>query len=214
MTALKWDQVGERFYQTGVDRGVLYLQDGTSVAWNGLTGVDESPNSDSNSYYLDGVKYLEKLAPADFVGKLRAYTYPDEFDSVNGMVDVAPGLTLHEQPPKSFSLCFRTRIGDDLIGTEYGYKLHILYNVMAKPEDLSYNTLQDSNQPIEFGWTLAGTPPPVVGYRPTVHLTINANEAKRSFLRTLEDTLYGSRRNNPTLPTIQEIAQIFGVEGL
>ena len=144
MATLVWDQIGERIYQTGVDRGVLYLHDGTVVPWNGLTSMDESSNSELKSFFLDGVKYLENLSPGDFLGKLKAFTYPDEFDQVNGIAPVAPGLLYYEQPPKSFNLSYRTRVGNDIEGTEYGYKIHILYNVIANPDSVSRNTIQDS----------------------------------------------------------------------
>jgi hypothetical protein len=124
VTALVWDQAGERIFQSGIDHGVLYLHDGRVVVWNGISGVEESPNVELKSFYQDGLKYLDNLAPGDFVGKLKAYTYPDEFDSVNGLVDVAAGLAFYDQPSKSFNLSYRTRIGNDLEGEAAGYKIH------------------------------------------------------------------------------------------
>src|SRR5438045_3434548 len=126
MTALAWDKVGERVFQTGVDRGVLYLNDDTSVPWNGLTGVDENHSVEIKSSYLNGLKYLQYAVLSDFSGSLKALTYPDEFDSVMGIVEIQPGLSYYDQPHESFSLSYRTRIGDDVLGTDLGYKLHIL----------------------------------------------------------------------------------------
>lgn len=214
MTALVWDQVGRRFFETGVDRGVLYLQDRTAVAWNGLTNIEESSNGELKSFYLDGVKYLENLSPGDFLGKLSAFTYPEEFDSVNGIEHVAPGLSYYEQPPKSFSLSYRTKLGNDLDGTDYGYKIHILYNILAKPESNSFGTFQDTGaQPIEFSWSLTGTPPKIGRFRPTVHVSIDSTKTSPEILQLLEDKLYGTEETGASLPTMQEIAEYFGYLG-
>jgi hypothetical protein len=213
MAVLVWDQVGERIYQTGVDRGVLYLQDGTTVAWNGLVDVEESPSSELKSFFLDGVKYLENLSPGDFLGKLKAFTYPDEFDSVNGIANVAPGLSYYEQPPKSFNLSYRTRIGNDLEGMDYGYKIHILYNVIAQPENYAFITLQDVVQPVEFGWSLTGTPPKIDKARPTVHISIDSRTTPPEILQIVEAKLYGTITSAPSLPPISEIGEYFGYRG-
>jgi hypothetical protein len=217
MATLVWDQVGERIYQTGVDHGVLYLHDGTVAAWNGLTEVEESTVSELKSFHLDGVKFLENLIPGDFSGKLKALTYPDEFDAVNGIAKVgsAPGLAYYDQPSKSFSLSYRTRVGDDIEGIDHAYKIHILYNVVANPDSYSFSTLKDSVEPIEFGWALSGTPVkfPDFGFRPTVHISIDSTETPPDILKMLEDMLYGTDTTPPRLPSIQEIAEFFGYLG-
>ena len=215
MTALAWDRVGERVYQTGVDHGVLYLHDGTVVVWNGLTNVEESSNFELKSFYLDGVKYLETLIQGDFSGKLTAFTYPNEFDSVNGIIDVGPipGFDYYDQPPKSFNLSYRTKLGNDIEGTEYGYKIHLLYNVLASPDTFSFNTLNDSVEPVEFGWTLSGTPPRLAKFRPTIHVSIDSTETDPYLLEILENMLYGTNTNNPRLPSIKEVAEFFGYLG-
>lgn len=214
MTALAWDQVGDRIYQTGVDRGVLYLQDGTAVVWNGLISVEESSNSELKAYHLDGVKYLETLVPGDFQGKLKAYTYPDEFDSVNGMAEVTPGMSLHDQPAKSFNLAYRTKIGNDLDGIDHGYKIHLLYNVIANPDARGFNTLSDSAvQPIEFSWSLTGTPPKINRFKPTVHVSIDSLKTPSDILQLLENTLYGTPTTAPSFPTISQVAEYFGYLG-
>ena len=214
MTALVWDEVSKRIYQTGVDHGVLYLHDGTAVPWNGLIDIEEGSNSELKSFYLDGVKFLQSLTPGEFIGKLKAYTYPDEFDSVNGMVNVAPGLTYYEQPAKSFSLAYRTKVGNDLEGSEFAYKIHVLYNLLAIPESHSFETANDSGvQPIEFTWGLTGTPPMIDRYRPTVHLSMDSRTTPPDVLSLVEDTLYGTDTIVPSLPDIVSLAEIFGYLG-
>jgi hypothetical protein len=214
MAVLKWDEVEDRIYQTGIDRGVLYLQDGRVAVWNGLIGVEESPNSELKSFFHEGVKYLENLTPNDFLGKLKAYTYPDEFDSVNGIANVSPGLSYHEQPPKSFSLSYRTRIGNALEGEDYGYKIHILYNLLATPDVLSYATITDAGvQPIEFAWSLTGTPPKIDKHRPTVHISIDSRTTPPEIMLLLEGHLYGTEKTPPSLPPITEVGEYFGYRG-
>jgi hypothetical protein len=214
VATLVWDQVGERTFQTGVDRGVLYLHDGTVAVWNGLTGVEEDTSAELKEFHLDGVKYLQNLIPGDFSGKLKAFTYPDEFDLVNGIGSVSPGLDYHDQPSKSFNMSYRTRLGDDLSGVEYGYKIHILYNVLAAADAYSYNTSDDSGAaPIEFVWSLTGTPGKLENFRPTCHVSIDSVKTPPELLQVLEDTLYGTDESNPRLPTIHELAEYFGYLG-
>lgn len=214
MTALTWDEIGERIYQIGVDHGVLYLHGETGVVWNGLIDVEESSSSELKEYHLDGVKYLEVLTPGNFTGKLKAFTYPDEFDSVNGIGHVNPGFSLYDQPYKSFNLSYRTRIGNDIDGTDHGYKIHILYNVLAKPESHSFDTLKDSAvTPIEFTWSLTGTPTKLDRYRPTVHVSIDSTQTDPAVLQLIEDQLYGTASINPSLPSILQIAEYFGYLG-
>ena len=214
MAKIVWDEIGERIYQTGVDHGVLYLQDGTVAAWNGLIGVDESPSSELKSFFLDGVKYLENLTPGEYIGKLKAFTYPDEFDTVNGIAHVAPGLNYYEQPPKSFSLSYRTKIGNDLEGDQHAYKIHILYNLLAVPDAYSFATLADEGiRPIEFAWTLTGTPQKITKHRPTVHISIDSRTAPAQILALLESQLYGTNKSAPSLPPITEVGEYFGYRG-
>lgn len=214
MAVLQWDKVGERFYQTGVNKAVLYLHDGTVAVWNGLTSVEDTDNSTLTSYWLDGVKYLDSLAPGDFAGKLKAYTYPDEFDRVNGVGEVAEGLRYYDQPSKSFNLSFQTKLANDLEGTEYGYKIHLLYNLIANPETYAFPSLTGgTNAPIEFAWILSGTPPKISGYRPTAHITIDSNETRPDILQSIEDIIYGTDLTNPRFPSIDEIRNIFQAVG-
>lgn len=216
MATLVWDKVGERVYQTGVDRGVLYLSDGTTVVWNGLISVEESSDSELKSYYLDGVKFLENLSPGEFSAKLSAYTYPDEFESVNGVATVAPGLNYYEQPPKSFCLSYRTKIGNDTRDAEYGYKIHILYNILAKPEAFAYESVSESTvTPIAFAWSLSGTPPKVPNnkYRPSVHVSFDSTKTPAEILQMVERILYGTETANASVPSISDINELFGYLG-
>jgi hypothetical protein len=213
MTELVWDEIGERVYETGVDRGVLYLHDGTAVAWNGITNVEESSDSELKSFYLDGVKYLQYLVSGDFVGKLSAFTYPDEFNSVIGVGSLNPGFFYYDQPAKSFNLSYRTKVGNDLDGLEFGYKIHILYNLLANSDSHSFKTEESNVEPIEFSWALTGTPPRISGFRPTVHIEIDSRTTPPDVLQILEDTLYGTSTSNGSLPSIQEIAEYFGYLG-
>lgn len=226
MTALVWDQIGDRIYQTGIDRGVLFIQDEedetifNATPWNGLIGLEESSNAELKSFYLDGVKYLENLSPGDFIGKLKAFTYPDEFESVMGVDSPSPGLHYHEQPPKPFSLTYRTKIGNDIEGTDFGYRIHILYDLLAVPDSKSFDTYQDASiQPIEFSWSLTGTPQTmdyqynepvnIPGVRPTCHISIDSINTPPEVLETVETLLYGEETVTPTLPSISIITALF-----
>ena len=212
MTALVWDEVGKRTYEIGVDHGVLYLDD-VVVPWNGLINVEESPNAEAKSFYLEGVKYLVSVSPSDYIGKLKAFTYPEEFDAVNGIAHVAPGLSYYDQPPKSFSLSYRTKIGNDLEGEDFGYRIHILYNIFATPDPISFSTIDSSLKPIQFGWNLTGTPPKMDSVRPTVHISIDSRSTPPEILQLVEDKLYGTSSSAPSLPLITEINEYFGYLG-
>jgi hypothetical protein len=213
LATLEWDQVGERVFETGVDRGVLYLKDGRSAAWNGLRSVDIGSDSENASFYLDGVKYLHRVTPGDFTGKLTALTYPDEFDEVSGMEEVAPGMHYYNQQPKMFDLSYRTRIGNDLEGTDHGYKLHVLYNLLATVDQVTYPSISETVTPIDFGWTLNGTPPALSGHRPTIHISIDSRDTDPSVLAAIEDVLYGTDSVNPRMPPIDEITNLMAMFG-
>jgi hypothetical protein len=214
MAVLTWDDVGERVYQTGVDRGVLYLQDGTAVAWNGIIGVEESSNGELKSYYLDGIKYLESLTPRDYVGKLKAFTYPDEFDAVNGIGEFAEGFEVYEQVPKNFNLSYRTKIGNGIDGLDHGYKIHLLFNVLAQADGIEYSTVAGSDiSPAEFVWTLTGTPENIRHFRPTVHIAIDSRDTPPEVLSIIENKIYGTAVSSASFPTLLEIMQYFGYLG-
>lgn len=209
MTALVWDKAGERTYQGGVDRGVLYLHDGTVVVWNGLTSVEESTPSEIKSFYLDGVKYLDNLILGTFSARLQAFTYPDEFDLVNGHGQLIEGFEVSDQPSESFDLSYRTKVGNDLEGLEHGYKIHILYNVIAQADNASFNTESDSLEPVPFSWILNGTPEKVLNFKPTAHMIIDSRKVSSQVLEILEEQLYGTSEHNPSLPTPSDIIEYF-----
>lgn len=212
---LAWDKVGEKTFQTGIDRGVLYLNDGRAVAWNGLISVEEVTTAEIKPYYLDGVKYMNNVIPGDFQGKLKAFTYPEEFNEVNGIAVVSPGLFYHDQPVKSFGLSYRTGRGNDTKGLDLGYEIHILYNLVAIPDSVGFDTLTQDSQikPYEFSWTLTGRPVKLEKNRPTVHISILSTETDPGILQVIEDILYGTDVSLPRLPTITEIAHFFGYFG-
>lgn len=213
MTVIEWDKIGERFYQTGVDRGVLYLKDGTAVPWNGLTSVDDGTNSELKSYYLDGVKILNHVTPGEFVGKLSAFTYPEEFDRVVGVTKVANGLSFYEQRPQSFNLSYRTRLGNDLEGKDYGYKIHLLYNLVATPDSHTFESVKIPAVPGEFAWSLTGTPQDTKGFRPTVHVSMDSTKTDPIVLQSVENMLYGTASTAPQFPTIHTVRVLYGEIG-
>lgn len=213
MAILTWDKPGERFYETGIDRGVLYLQDGRTAVWNGLRSVEEGADAESSSFYIDGVKFLHRVAPGGFQGKLTALTYPDEFEEVVGTTEVAPGMYHYNQPPKMFNLSYRTRVGNDLEGIDHAYKLHILYNLIAVPDASTFQTAGGELTPIDFSWALSGTPPVSSSHRPTVHICIDSRDADPSVLSTIEGLLYGSDVSNPQLPPFDELTGLMSMFG-
>lgn len=213
MAPLVWDEAEDRRYQDGVDRGVLYVPElDIAVPWNGLTGVDESSSSEVKSFHLEGVKYLQNFIPGDFQGRLRAFTYPEEFDIVNGVSPIASGFNLYDQPARSFSLSYRTKIGNAL-NPDLGYKIHILYNVFANPDASSFKTMQEEVDPMEFSWILSGTPVKLEGFRPTVHISLDSTQTPPEVMQALEGELYGTDTTPPRLLPIHEIAGYYGYLG-
>jgi hypothetical protein len=208
MTALAWDQTGERVYQTALDRGVLYTHDGQVAVWNGLTSVEDTSTSTLKSFYYDNVKYFDNLVPGDFSGKLKCFTYPDIFELVNGVSQVG-GLQLYNQPFMGFDLSYRTGKGNDIEGLDYGYKLHILYNLVANPDSVVTETVKDTSTPIEFSWTLSGTPPAISNFRPTSHVSIDSNVAGPANMNAVESALYGTSTSDPQLLSISDLLGIF-----
>jgi hypothetical protein len=214
MTVLEWDQVGERVYQSGIDRGVLYLKDGRAVPWNGITSVEDNTSSELKSYYLDGIKILDHVTPGDFQGKITAFTYPDEFDEVLGIVPIGTGLLFHEQEHKSFNLSYRTQIHSD-VEENYGYKIHLLYNVRAVTDSQVFGTLSNEASANEFSWALSGVPTvlSVDGARPTVHVSLDSTEVDPTRLQEIENILYGTETTSPRFPSILELRILFGDVG-
>ena len=213
MAILEWDKIGERFYETGLDRGVLYLKDGRSTVWNGLRSVEEGADAEATPFYLDGVKYIHRISPGDFNGKLTALTYPDEFEEVVGTKEVGNGMYYYNQQPKSFNLSYRTRVGNDLDGIDHGYKLHVLYNVYAISDPFQYQSINDQIEPTELSWTLSGAPPVSSGYRPTMHVCIDTRDSNIEVLETIEEILYGTAISNPRVPSIDELTGLMSMFG-
>jgi hypothetical protein len=191
MTVLEWDKVGDRRYEIGIDRGVLFPPDGPAVPWNGLTSVTETLGREVKSYYLDGIKYLDHHIPGSYQAKLSAFTYPDELDELLGMSAYASGVFLHDQRAKLFHLSYRTLVGNDIDGLEHGYKIHIVYNVLAIPSDKTMNSVSDSQAVDSFEWDLYGTPNVLYGIRPTAHISLDSRKIDPTVLATLEGMLYG-----------------------
>lgn len=210
MTRLTWGAIGQRLFQAGVDRGVLYVDGADGVAWNGLVSVSEhSIGGEPSSYYIDGVKYSLRMSPTEFEGTMEAYTYPDEFVACEGMVSIANGLYATDQRRKAFNLCYRTMLGNDVDGVDFGYKLHVLYNVMASPSDQKHGTLGDSVSPDNFSWKLTAKPPSLTNYKPTAHFVIDSREASHDLMTYIESILYGSDTAAPRLPDVEELIFIF-----
>jgi hypothetical protein len=216
MTALAWDKVGERFYETGVDRGVLYLPDPATgeydlgVAWNGLTTVTETPaGADSNKQYADNTVYVNLLAAETFGGTIEAFTYPDEFAECDGSAAPVVGVAIGQQGRRPFGLSYRTQVGNDLEGNEHGYKLHLVYGAQASPSERAYATVNDSPAPIAFSWGFDTTPAPVSGRKPTSLLTIDSTKVDPAKLSDLEDILWGTASDDPRLPLPDEVIAIF-----
>lgn len=207
MAKLTWDNTGEHLYETGVRNGVIYLQnaDGTygkGVAWNGLTGVTESPSgAEATAIYADDIKYLNLYSAEEFGATIEAYTYPDEFAECDGSASPATGMIVGQQTRKAFGFCYRTVLGNDVAGEDYGYKLHILYGCRVSPSEKAYQTINDSPEAITFSWELTTTPVAVGGnYKPTACVVIDSTKADATKLAALEAKLYGGENSEPTLP--------------
>lgn len=220
---IKWDQIGERLYETGVDHGVLYLYDKESktftngVGWNGLTAVNENPEgAEATPLYADNIKYLNLMSAEDYKYTIEAYTYPDEFMACDGSAELAPGVNVGQQPREMFGFCYRTLIGNDTEGTNLGYKLHLVYNSLAAPASRDHATVNDSPEAANPSWEVSTTPIEVPGMKPTACITIDSTKVSAEALKSLENLLYGVDAASgveatvPTLPTPQQLIEIFG----
>lgn len=194
---IKWDETGKRFYETGVDHTVLYpiSNDGKynkGVAWNGVTAITETPSgADPNNLYADNIKYLVLVGAEDFGYNIEAYTYPDEWAACDGSAEPVPGMTIGQQSRKTFGLCHRTKLGNDVDGQDHGYKLHLLYGGLASPSERNYQTVNDSPEAINFSWDVTTTPVDVPGFKPTACVIIDSTKVSAAKLAALEEILYG-----------------------
>lgn len=209
MAKLVWDDAGERLYETGVDKGVLYPIGvlGTYVtgyAWNGLVSVTESPSgAEATPLYADNIKYLNLISAEEFAATIEAYTYPDEFAECDGSAEPVLGVKFGQQARKVFGLCFRTKLGNDVAGDAYGYKLHLIYGCLAAPSEKGYQTINDSPEAVTFSWEVASTPPAIAAdYRPTSSIIIDSTVADEAKLAALEDILYGVDTPTPVVPRL------------
>jgi hypothetical protein len=215
MTTLTWDQVGERLYETGVDHGVLYLPDSSGDyveghAWNGLTTVTESPSgAESSPQYADNIKYLNLVSAEEFGATIEAFTYPDAFAQCDGTAVPSPGIAIGQQSRKSFGLAFRSKVGNDLDGTDHGYKLHLIYGALAAPSEKAYATINDSPEAIAFSWEVTTTPVQATDLKPTALLTVDSSKVDGAALKQLEDILYGTAGVDPRMPLPDEVIGLF-----
>lgn len=216
MAPLTWDQVGERLYETGVDRGVLYHPDGSGqyndgFAWNGLTTVTETPSgAEANPQYADNIKYLNLYSAEEFGGTIEAFTYPDEFALNDGTAVPSPGVSIGQQGRKAFGLCYRTKLGNDVDGDDHGYKLHLVYGATASPSEKAYASINDSPEAIAFSWEFATVPVAWTGGKPTSLITINSTEVAPADLAALEAELYGDAGSDARLPLPDEVVTLVG----
>ena len=216
MAALVWDQTGEKIYETGVDHGVLYIPNALGVyangyAWNGLTSVSESPSgAEPTAQYADNIKYLNLVSAEEFGATIEAFTYPEEFGQCDGSAAPVEGVLLGQQGRRSFGLAYRTLVGNDLEGTDFGYKLHLIYGATARPSEKAYNTVNDSPEAITFSWELSTTPVSVTGFKPTASITIDSTKTDAADLAALEKILYGAAATEPRLPMPDEVLTLLG----
>ena len=220
MTKLVWDKTGERYYETGVKNGVLYVVDntgkyGNGVAWNGLTKVTESPSgAEASPLYADNIKYLNLMSAEEFGCTIEAYTYPDEFAACDGSAELREGITIGQQSRKTFGFCYRTECGNDTLGTDYGYKIHIVYGATASPSSKDYQSINDNPEAITLSWEVKTTPVDVATDiygakpKPTATLVIDSTKVKPQKLAAIEAKLYGTEQDEPTLLLPDEVVAL------
>lgn len=215
MSKLVWDDVGKKFYENGVQQGVLYPIQGDSTyskgyAWNGLTAVTEKPTgAEAKASYADNIKYATLISTEDFGATIEAYTYPDEFGVCDGSVSIATGAAIGQQGRKIFGLSYKTNIGNDA-NSSLGYKLHLIYGALAAPSEKAYETVNDSPEAMKFSWEISTTPVSATGYKPTASITIDSTKVDPTKLAALENILYGTDGVDPRLPLPDEVATLLG----
>ena len=219
MAILEWDKEGERIYETGVEKGVLYpvKTGGTydkGVAWNGLITVAEKPSgAEASPIYADNIKYLSLISNENFAASIQAYTYPDEFKECDGSAALTNGVYINQQPRKGFGLAYRTVVGNDSESNEYGYKIHLIYGCKASPSEKSYNTINDNPDAIQFSWEISTTPVNVKKHKPTAMVIIDSTKIAKEKMKSLEDILYGTDTTEARLPLPDEVLTIIGAAG-
>ena len=218
MAKLVWNEIGKRFYETGVEKGVLYPQEGGAypkgVVWDGLTGVTESPSgAEATPLYASNIKYLNLMSKEDFGATIEAYTYPDEFAVCDGSAELTKGVSVGQQPRKLFGMSYVTLKGNDTESTDHGYKIHLIYGAMASPSERAYATVNESPEAITFSWTITTTPVEIKGMKPSACITIDSTKVEAPKLKALEDALYGTAEKEARLPLPEELITILGVSG-
>ena len=210
MTRLSWGAVGEKYYETGVDRGVLYVGIDPGVAWTGLVSVAESPTGgEPRPFYIDGVKYLNLAGSEEYAATINAFSSPPEFGPCDGMKSIQNGLFATQQPRIPFGFSYRTKLGNDIDGSDHAYKIHLVYNALAAPSSRTNDSIDDSPDPISFSWSITTLPPAITGYKPTAHFVIDTRYTTETILAEIEDVLYGSEALQAQLPTVSELMAIF-----
>lgn len=214
MAKIIFDQSGERFYETGVKNGVLFVQNengeyGNGVAWNGLTAITESPSgAEATPLYADDIKYVELTSAEEFGATIEAYTYPEEFEACDGSASLVEGITIGQQDRVAFGLCYKTVVGNDVRGNDLGYKLHLIYGAKAAPSERAFQTINDSPEAITFSWEITTTPVNVTGFKPTANLVIDSTKVDSAKLALIEEKLFGSDSEEPVLPLPDEIVAL------
>lgn len=220
MAVITWDAVGERFFETGVDKGVFYPRGATGayeggVAWNGLTAVTESPSgAETTKHYADNIPYLSLTSAEEFSATIEAFTWPDEFELVDGLAQPEVGVSIGQQPRKVFGFAYRTKVGNDTDAENHGYKLHLVYGCKAAPSEKAYATISDATEPTTFSWEISTDPVAVgtigsVEYKPTSIITIDSTKVAAADLTALETLLYGSQAVEPALPLPAAVIALF-----
>ena len=211
MAKLVFDNVGDRLFETGVKNGVLFVmgdngQYEKGVVWNGLTAVTEKPTgADPTNLYADDIKYVVLYGEEEFEATIEAYTYPAEFEACDGSAALAEGVSIGQQARKQFAFCYKTALGNDLKGQNFGYKIHIIYGCTAKPSEKAYSTINDSPEAVTFSWDVTTVPVPVNGMKPTASVVIDSTRVEAGKLKSLEDKLYGTETLESTLVLPNEI---------
>lgn len=218
MSKLVWDALGERYYETGVSKGVLYVTDdagayGEGVSWSGLTNVTQTPSgAEATALYADNIKYLNLMSEEDFSAKIEAYYYPDEFEECDGSKELVPGVSAGQQPRKSFGFSYQTIIGNDTKRNAYGYKIHLIYGCTAKPSERSNATVNESPEAVTLSWELSTVAAEIAmdGFKPSAKITIDSTKVAPAKLKELEDLLYGTAGSEASLPTPDAVAALIG----
>ncbi len=215
MPKLTWGDVGQRFYESGVDRGVLYVGSDPGVSWSGLVSVSETViGGESKSFYFDGIKYSNTSSAEEYGATIEAFTYPDEFAVCDGTEIPLSGLYVTHQRRRQFGFSYRTKIGNDTLGADYGYKIHLVYNALAQPSQRANKSISDTVDPNNFSWTITTRPPAIENFRRTSHIVIDTRLASPDVLSAIETIIYGSDAAAARLPTIAEVFDIFAASAL